>query len=488
MTTLQAKTKNPRRHEVGLVLMTGMLVVMMVTLMALVFIAKRVAITSKFSMKSRYLQEVKTIAKDPLVDVMGFFNTDWRRDFFDVGIEPGINTYSTRITSPHKVDFSMRQQRSRPANVYRLTSKANNRVADHVNNLLFVSTSTLEAVVSFRQDAPRFEWVFPGPVNLDDLPAFLGGGGTVNRTVYVEGDLTTGTARSEILSGFWVVNGTFTLQGGDSVAPGGQVRCRSFRNQGGSNSGVVSASLYGPPSPGVYVYNPLSADGIDYYENNASSSIFVAGGNVDFDFTTFATVADRWKNPEIIIGGVSFGFYPLAMDRNVLVVRGADNVRIIGANTQVSYPLVIVALRDGNPLGGNIVVQGGFNPYSNVEGAITPIGPRTGAFSFQNQVTLAGFGEHADYDVSLAFMAERDLTFDGSMILVGLYYAGGNVSFSSPPGSVVSLTGTVYGLFSNVNSPGSSLTVTADPGLGVYAPKFMPRRPGVASFWNRGNR
>jgi len=415
--SLRSKTKPPRSPEAGLVLMTGMLVVMMVTVMALVLIAKRVAVTSKFSMKSRYLQEVQTMVKDPLVETTALFNRDWRRDFFDVGLSPSMNTYFSRVGSLYKVDFSMSSQIWRDVNVYTLKSSAKNRAEDHAKNPLFVSQSTWEAVVSFRQDAPRFEWVFPSAVNLDNLPPFLGGGATVDRTVYVEGDLDTGTLLSETLRGFWVVNGTFTLQSTDSLAANSQVRCRSFVNNGGAKSGVVNQSLYSPPSPGAYVYNPLDPDGIDYYQNNASTSIVVAGGNVTLDFTTFATATDRWQNPEIFIGGVSAGFYTLALDRNVIVVRGADTVTITGGNTQVSYPLVIVALRDGNASGGNIKIQGGFNSYYNVVSNpwSRPPGVCAGAFYFKSDVGLKAFAEMPYYDVSMADSLVKSLIFWGQI-------------------------------------------------------------------------
>lgn len=472
-------TPRLREKETGFALLVMLLFLMITMSVFLLFVVKRSAITSRFSMKDRYEQDVNALAKDPLVDAMAYFNGDWRQDFFDVGVPLGLGG-ANRIGSLFNMSINLRTEKfpntgltkGRESNTYRLRSFSATLPGVNIKDPLFNSKANLDAVVSFRQDAPRFEWVFPGNVNLDNLPPFLRTT-PINRTVYVNGDLNMG---SQQIAGFWVVNGTVTCPTVGAISSQGEVRCRRFVPT--APPAQVRVSGINQPEPGVYVFDPLiNPAGVDYYATNAST--IVAGGPTDtvtVDFT-----AD-WRTPAISINAGTPVPYPLSIDRNVIVVRGAGNVVVVGNNTQISYPLVIVALRDPvGGAGGNMTVQGNFNQYSNVEPAFNVGGARSGAFSFMFRVD-GDAANITDIDVSLAMMAQGNLTLGAPATpqqLMGLYYAGGTVLLN--PTSTVSVTGTVYGFF-NPTSTATSLTVTADPGLSVYAPRFVSRRPGIVSI------
>jgi len=341
--------------------------------------------------------------------------------------------------------------------------------------------------MTFRNDASRFELVFSGNTDLDAMPGylFLPSGNRLDRTVYVEGDLDTGNTRNENLDGFWVVNGTVTLRPGDTIS--GQLRCRGL--VGSSPSPNIHVSGRARPSPCVYVYDPLSENGAEYYRNHASTHVVLNGNNAT---VTLPVVGGSYgaptTTPLVIQISDPSGTpllsenYVIKKDQNVLVFSGGS-VTVIGNGPAIAAPLTIVSLKNASS-GGNATVSGSFSyrrfVYRDSGGTQTAdntmvLESRT---AFGYLYDLLGWEGSYPASASFSLFAEENLFFENGSY-VGLYYGGNSVQLADPT-CVVDISGTVYGR--KIMGSGTGLTVHADAMIGVFPPRYFPCRPGFVTI------
>jgi hypothetical protein len=449
----------PRRGEGG----AGLFMVFMVVLFLfpMVFGAINASMKAlRFSLKDRNLKTSRTIASSSLADYMRTFSLDYNRDIFDsifvnrnnpsfVGLGSSTSTWTP--DEPRKMIF--------------ITSRGTYQKPGI--NAKLVSDKGLDGSFVFRSDLTRFGlYLDASAVVLSNPIQFATpfcSGWTYSGTLWTQGGFDTTGCTVRFQNGVLVVPGEFRVGAGTTLGPNLKVYCRQFTDLGAADMGVtvneysataVTAQPNNPHAnnpfwPNLVVSEVNPGRDLTYYRTRNSTRVvttdpltltFQLSGDVDiFNHTT----------------GVTTVFSPV--NENMFVVDGAS-VTIKGSITR---PTTVVALANGQPDGGRIIVEDALVYYPNPMSA----SPTT----------------------TLAVLAEKTLSFSsttGFQTVSGFYYGKEGIRFLTPV--VLRVYGSLFGMPGAVpaayNWTNSDVLVFPDPNLLRYYPPYMPKKPEVASW------
>lgn len=441
----------------------GLFMVFMVVLFLFPMVFGAISASMKalrFSLKDRNLKTSRTIASSSLADYMRTFSLDYNRNIFETIF---VNRNNPSFVGLGSSSSTWTPDESRKT-VYITTRGTYQKPG--INSKL-VSDKGLDGSFVFRSDLTRLGLYFDAPTVALSNPAQFAApfcaGWTYDGSLWTQGAFDTTGCTARFQNGVLVVPGEFRVGAGTTLGPNLAVYCRQFTDLGATHVGVTvnqysATTVPSQPNnpfgnnpfwPNLTVSEVNPGRDMSYYRTRGSTRIvttdpltltFQLSGDVDiYNHNTAVTTVFS------------------AVNATLFVVDGAS----ITLKGSITRPITVVALSNGQPDGGRIIVEDDFVYY--------PI------------------ATNASPNASLAVLAERTLSFSTSFPnqrVSGFYFGKEGVRFLTPGfltiyGSLFGLPNTVPATYNWINS---SITINPDPNLYRYYPPYMPKKPEVASW------
>lgn len=430
------------------------IIICFVLLPAVFLMLQRSIFQNRIALRDRNLKTSREMAESIGTDFMNSFSSDWHRDPFD-SLYATHNNPSYANLGKAKSDLTI----ERSSGTVRIQTVATYDKGGALPVRERV-TRGVDALYTWVSDSLKFDYVWNTPVSFGavlDQRFDQANLGQLNNSVFVRGDFDSGTSTFPfVLSGFWVVKGTFTLR--DPVRLNAIVHCYSFNNVGGADT--TGSTIRQIPAkdffPNFEIIPPEGGGvpgSLSYYDSRNTADVVVPlGGAMRLELLPtdqyILTPLDSLYVPTGV-APTTANFFPGPVTSTTpfsIVFGGGGSVEL--STAVVSRPITVVVL------GG----------LSRVVGDVTYLG-----------------GGTARRDRSFAFLSEKTINFQSTspQSLVGFYGTTlGTLQFLSDEN--VSIVGTLSGPIGTYAATwGTLLNVSADPDLCRYPPPLFPRRPRI---------